>query len=475
MFDEWLKTGPTYSPLVRLSLIGLAIVLLNSICQTHVSFAQSLPSQQLRITNELSVHSFRLVPPSVEFLPVGDFDPASDRVVCALDAEILDVVGLPTPVENSARYSISLKIPASFDKTASPRVWQIRRNALALLASTWPSEASLHSIIDSTGPGGDSAWVRAGANAGIRVGNTWWRRVGGQPHMRLDVRFVSDDLCYCRCVRLAAGAAVVGGDAVELWPSPADSREGRLRTAVSFIDSGQDDPFVWLPRIAPRTCPADARFDFYRAGQYVGFGVAERSDDRFWYVRLLKQACTGPVQVGDDAVARTFQDAAAGRVRARVFANSKEGWLVTAGESEGLKPSHAGVVFRDNRPIGTVEVRRVQEAYCTTGELIAPRNDPGDSPSAERRTLRVLDEVRFGNAERLGVRVGWIRGISSGGFVSVTLEGKAPMGLPLCVQARGRTIGVVALFDAGEKNALGAVFEQSPLEPLEIGLELWSR
>ncbi len=444
-------------------------------CLTQTCVAQTGDVLQAPIAKELTVTSIRFVPPAVEFAVDDDFDPTKDRIVCGLGPGIIPLEGSPKKIEGGNRFSAALKLPSGASSDARPRLWHIRRDALAQLTADWPSGVPQLSTVDSVGPGGETAWVRAGRFSGIRVGTSWWRRGSGQPLMRLDVRLVAEELCFCRCVQLAAGARLNPGDAVELWPGPGEAREGRLRTAISFIDAGKEDPFVWLPRISPRSCPADARFDFYRDGKYVGFGVAERSDDRFWYARLLRQACSGPVQVGDDAVVRTFQDAAAGRIRARVFARNKEGWLATAGEAEGLKPGQIGIVYRDRLPIGSVEVRRVQDAYCTTGELFEPARTPGGSLPAERRSLQLLDEIRFGSEEKSGERVGTIREIAPGGFVIAALSGSARLNRALCIQSRGQFVGVAGLFHAQDGQAIGMIVEESLMAAVQPGFELWSR
>lgn len=455
--------------------VTLVRLFIYAACLTDSGWAQSQPALQTPLVTELTVAAVRLVPPSVEFAAAEDFNPSQDRIACGLGTVMIPLDGLPTKTGDGSRYSVSLKIPPGTSTDARPRLWKIRRDALALLSTEWPSGVPQLSTIDSVGPGGEAAWVRAGKLSGIRVGSSWWRRVSGQPLMRLDVRFVAEELCFCRCVQLAAGARLNPGDAVELWPGSGEAREGRLRTAVSFIDVGKDDPFVWLPRISPRACPADARFDFYRDGKYVGFGVAERSDDRFWYARLLRQAGSQPLQVGDDAVVRTFQDAVAGRIRARVFARSKEGWLATAGEAEGIKPGHVGVVYRDRQPIGSVEVRRVQDAYCTTGDLLEPARSAGAPQPAERRSLHLLDEIRFGGEEKVGNRIGTIREIIPGGFVTVDVAAPALLNRALCIQSRDQIVGVAALFHAQESHAVGMIIEESLLANVQPGFELWSR
>lgn len=436
----------------------------------HVAtvFGQA-PSTQPSIGVEVTVVAHRFVPPTIEFEAGAGFDPNKDLIVAAMGTNILTPISSPVAIAGTERFSLGFRNLSEFPSDARPHVWRVQREAIALLANSWPHEAPFISTVDSVGPAGESVWIRAGTNAGIHVGQSWWRRVNGQPHLRFDVRFVSEDVCHCRCIRLAAGARVASGDAVELWPGPGDIREGRLRSAVSYIDTGQDDPFVWLPRIKPTMCPADPRFDFYRNGEYVGYGVAERADERFWYVRLLKQAGTSPLQIGDDAICRTFQDAAAGRIRARVFAKSKEGWLVSAGEAEGLKPGQTGTAYRKNQRLGSVELRRVQEAYCTTSDVFAPTDSKNSSPSSERPALQLLDEIRFDPQPPHHEPTARIRSIASGGFIVASLGNQTPLNQCLLIEDEGRVVGVAAIFAIVDGAGVGMILGESLLAPAKAG------
>ncbi|MBI5865783.1 MAG: hypothetical protein HZB38_15025 [Planctomycetes bacterium] len=367
---------------ILLAVASAALVLGLAACPA--ANAQSAPSSPFP---PLTVVRWQADPPTIEIEPPQDgFDPLLDRVIVGDDSGPLGRTTQNGEEAESGRFRLPMELAAGVKlPSAGVRAWLVPRDLVRRLRPEWPTGAPLLTTIENVGPGGESAWIRAGELQGVNKGQSWWRRVNGQPMYRLDVRYSGPDVSFCRVLRLAAEVRPAVEDAVALWPGPGEIREGRLSSAVSQIDTKQADPIVWVAKPPQPPCPSDARFDFYRNGRYVGYGVTERSDARFWYARLLAQACAGPLQVGDDAVVRTFADAASARSRGHVFASTQEGWLVTAGETDGVAAGMPAVVLRNGSPIGTVEIRRVQNAYCIVGDLIRPEGAAADS-------LQRLDE-----------------------------------------------------------------------------------
>jgi hypothetical protein len=361
-------------------------------------------------------------------------------------------------------------VPAGADTL---RAWRVRADLIATLVRSWPAGAPLLASVESVGPGAQSVWISAGGRAGILPGQSWWRRVNGQPMLRFEVRFVAADVCYCRVAPLAGGVLPNVGDAVALWPGPGEQREGRLTSAVSLVDTTQADPLVWIPMPPRAAVPREPRFDFFRAGQYVGHGVAERSSDAFCYARVLAPACSGPIRVGDDAVPRTLADIAAGRVTGRVFAQSSEGWLVTAGESDGIKLFQQATLVRGGAVFGLVEVRRVQNAYCTITGVLPPGGAVPGTASGEKDSVQLLDEVRFGRPTGTSKRVGVIESIlPNGAFSAHTTIANAPVGQAVAIELGGATVGAAVLVTASEQSAIGFALVESLLLPLAPGMEL---
>jgi len=418
--------------------------------------ALAQPTDAIQVATIVSARS---VAESLELTILSSgFEPGHDRL---LVADRTTPLGWADWVRAAAAPSHVVAVVVSAPGSAAARAndlraWRVRSDLPAALAKSWPAGAPLLAAVESVGPGGESVWISAGSRAGVQSGQSWWRRVNGQPMLRFDVRFVAAGLCYCRSVPLAVGVAPHAGDAVALWPGPGDERDGRFASAVSLVDTTQADPLVWIamPRRAPTS--REPRFDFFRNGTYIGHGVAERNSDAFWYTRVLGPACSGPVHVGDDAVPRTLADVAAGRITGRVFAQSAEGWLVTAGESDGVRVLQQATLVRGGAVLGLVEVRRVQNAYCTiTGVLPSNGTVPGTSMGAAD-SVQLLDEVRFGRPRGAPLRVGVIESVLPGGvFAAQTTISNPPIGQALAIEQSGATIGAAVLVQASSETAIG--------------------
>lgn len=370
-----------------------------------------------------------------------------------------------------------LDLPA---ETEGLRAWVIGPDIVAALRPRWPVDAEFRAKIEGVGLGADSVWIDAGCNQGVVIGDCWWRRVNGQPVARYDVRLVDSAVCFCRVQALAAGLGPARGDIVSLWPGPRQRRIGRAATAVSFVEPASDGQTVWVaapPRVA---APVEARLDFYRAGNYVGSGVVERRDRRFWYARTLSAAGLGDVRVGDDAVVRTSADLHHRRFSARVFELTPAGCLINAGEIDGLSAGDVGTVYRAGREIGRVKLLKVQRGYSVA------RLEPGDehvattqptsssvpAPGRGSDGLQRLDEVCFGPRQRPLLTLGAITRVVEGTLFSAQVTGAAPLLTPLAVRHAGRVIGVAVLLDVTDRRALGFVLACSLTEFPAAGDEL---
>jgi hypothetical protein len=349
-------------------------------------------------------------------------------------------------------------------RPAQPRAWWIRPDALGSLLEQWPVGGELLAPLDSVGPAARSAWVRAGANHGMRHGDSWWARQHGQPVARLDVRLVEPDLCFCAVVPLVSELRLTPGEKVALWPGPGRRLRGQARSAVALVQPQENDQIVWVA--APRNvaCPPEPRVDFYRAGRLLASGVAERRDERFWYVRALRTAGGEVLRVGDAAVIRTRADIARRRFAARIFEVTTEGFLINAGELDGLATGDTGVASRDGQTLGSAVIQKVQRSYA----IVRPRGSP---PGAE---LRVGDQLRFAPPPEPGKTVAMIEHATAETLFTarLVLPTSPPLLRPLAVRAAGETIGVAVLVAARGEQSLGFVFAESLTGPLVSGAEL---
>jgi hypothetical protein len=368
------------------------------------------------------------------------------------------------------------------DQADKLRAWVVPPDLVSALLPRWPRGAELLAEIDSLGPGDRTAWVQAGSDQGVRAGDCWWLRIGGQPAARLDVRFVGAHVSHCAVVPLASDPPVKPGAQVALWPSPADRRDGRARSAIAYLDEQVEGALVWVP--APRgvACPPEPHLDFLHNGNYVGHGLVERHDDRFWYARLIPANATAgdvgtrPVsrptsravrpaarpQVGDEVVIRTRADIERRRYVARVFELTREGALVDAGEEDGLAAGQQAAVYRSGTALGTVVIRRVQSTYAVV-----------TGPEKAAFELHPDDELRFAPLPAPTTIVGTIESVSDQTLFTAHLgRPDPPLQTPLAIQSLGRTVGVALLVTAEGSTAGGFALSCSLTTPLRAGMTL---
>lgn len=271
------------------------------------------------------------------------------------------------------------------------RAWLIRRDVVAWARRDWPAGVELSAKLEALGPGRSGVWLDAGALQGVRAGDYWWVQVGAQPVARLETRFVGREASWCRIVPLTGEMRLTGGMMARLWPNPAAARDGRAYSAVCLVERSEGSETVWVA--APPACavPAEPRVEFYRGGQFVGSGLVERWDERFWHVRTTT-AVEGGVRVGDQATIRTLADIAAKRFTAHVIGEAGGRAVIDAGEAEGVSAGDRCWLGQADAAV-ELEVTRVTGGYS---EVRAARGPAPGRGSA----------VRFGPVPPYGREVG---------------------------------------------------------------------
>lgn len=430
----------------------------------------------------------------IELRPIGSVGPrpvvavadlpewgAGGRVAVACDGEPLGWFEEVGGGDDRSMFVSRQAVSADF-ASGSLRAWVIGPDSVAHFRDAWPFHAQLRARIETVGLGDHSVWIDAGTHQAVQVGDCWWYRAAGQPVARYDVRLVGGNVCYCRAVSLVAGLRPRRGEMVSLWPAPGLRGTGRAVSAVSFVETSEDDQVVWVAAPPTVNTPAEARVGFHRGGSYVGSGMVERRDARFWYVRTLPAACVGDIHVGDDALIRTVTDIRSRRISARVFELGSAGGLINAGEIDGLSVGDVGTVYRAGRRIGRVRLTKVQRAY-SVAQLIERSERPDTSqsthsgelqPQAKTKGLQRLDEVRFGHPPPPPVTLGVIERVVDRTLFSARLAdgSSAPLLTPLVLRRADRAIGVAVLLDVMDGRALGLALARSLTELPATGDEL---
>lgn len=381
--------------------------------------------------------------------------------------------GRPVPVlprdadrdpRSSAQFAVSFPL-TSADNPDQLRAWIVRPNLIRELRPRWPEDAPLLAVVDSVGPGQEHAWLRGGADRGFEAHQAWWMRLAGQPVARLDARFVTTDLTFCRVIPLVADAPLIADQMVELWPTPSEQRGGRVSSAVVFSEDRGTDQRVWIAAPPDVGFPAEPQIDFMRGGRYIGHGVVEHRDEAFWYVRVAAKACLERIAVGDDARVRTLTMIHRREFVAHIFETTPDGLLMDAGESENIVPEQTAFAWRDGASLGEVRVTRVQSDYATIRQV-----EPAIRPLARG------DEIRFAplTATTNVIRVGIVRDVVDGSIFSAEMnENRRPSArVPLSVRVGRRVVGAGVLIDVDGVTGLGFVVGDPLAVALEHGAEL---
>ncbi len=398
-----------------------------------------------------------------------------------------------------------------FDTSAT--AWLIPAQLTRRKLVDWPEQADYFARILAVGPGGHTAWLRVGSEEGVQVGDAWWLRIHGQPAARLDTLYLSDRLALCRVQCLAADVLIEPDSAVALWPRLADRRDGAALSAVSFLEQQVDCRIAWIALPPNHDLHTGNQVEFSRQGDISGFGVIDRIDDLFGYVRITGEIAAKPaaadatntaaagsrpargsaeklapgmvrvspaapistpasaptvvtppsgVMIGDTARIRTAADLKAGRFVPRIVSLGDAGYLINAGEAEQLKKDFVGTVYRDGHAVGLARVVRVQTEYS----LLRPvedgtRFEPGDSfgNNVPPPMWSIAGRVER-TAGRLGLRV------------ARNAAGVLVAGQTYAVGRATPSLGVAIILEADYRNALAFVLPESCDAPIPIGTPL---
>lgn len=415
-------------------------------------------------------------------------------------------------------------VPAS---EAALRGWLIAPDADATWLEHWPRHAELHAEVDALGPGGQSVWIGAGTNQGVRLGDSWWLRVGGQPAARCDVRMVAADLCFGPVEPLARTPALRPGSRVTLWPSPAERRRGEVITAVAFIEERGRDRLVWVAAPPTGDVPAEPHLDFFHEGRFVGHGRVERRDARFWYARIMPPASATPDRVGTDrggtdrggtGVSPVMDAEAPPRA---VYTDPSSATDVSPAASSAPIAAAAASVVATARPAGTLHVGDVARVRTRSdleqGRLVARvfeitpagavinageidgvtvdqhftvyRHDRPLGPAVVRRVqrsyamvtpadalidpplvLHIGDELRLRPPPPPPRNVALVIDVVGDTLLTARLlDPETPLRRPLALREGPRTVGVVVLVHVAGGSAVGFTLPSAATAPLAAG------
>jgi hypothetical protein len=347
---------------------------------------------------------------------------------------------------------------ACFENGERLRAWAVDGDDLAGLTAIWPAGPGLVARVESIGPGALGAWLDVGWRQGVAPGDRLLHTRQGQPAARLDIVFATEELAYARIMPLARDITLNPGDQADLWPGPAERREGRASSAVCAVEERSGERVAWIAAPSHALCSPEPAVVFTRNGECVGGGVVEGRDSRFWQARLWTIP-GAEVAVGDVARIRTLTDIAAGRMGALVFEIRGENAIVNAGEADGLRAGQQCTIRRRWQTVAEGSVARVQSGYSVVH--VAPGAEPP----------QVGDEVAFGSEPPAGTEEqGPITAVSDETLFQARLASPTPVaaGGLMTVERAGRTVALaVCLVQHGDR-VTGLALPRTTREPLGV-------
>ncbi len=340
--------------------------------------------------------------------------------------------------------------------------WLIPSAAAAPIAA-WPSDIPFAAQIDSLSPAQSAAWLAVGSRHGVRVGDSWWLRVGRQPAARLDIRFAADDVAYATVTPLAMNLALNPGQPVQRWRPRANDNPGPLRSAVAHVERQGADMAIWIAAPIGVDVPSEPHVDFFRAGRWTGHGLVQRADERFWYAGLISETAGVP-QVGDDAAVRTRAEIVARRVTARVFDRTERGAVIDAGEQDGFAVGQSAMGFREGAFLTRIEITHVQPTYS----IVTASPPAGETAPA----LAIGDQVRLTPPPPAPKPAGEIVAVVDEQLVVVRLADAPALATPLLVEHEGESVALVVLLAADGPTGVGYRLPRSGVAALTTGMRV---
>lgn len=432
---------------------------MRSICVAAAScFALSAVAEQgaWRTTAQFAP----LAPGLVQAPPTSGAPPHEQSLLVLVDGLRPIAVATPEAGGPPGVFRLSESAQARLRARPRPDAW-IVPSAAAAPPDHWPAELPRYATIDTVSPAQQTVWIDAGARHGVATGDTWWLRVPRQPAARLDVLCATDDLAFARVTPLAQDVTVEVGQAASTWPAAPNEARSSARSAVAHVSGEGGEPLVWIAALPGIEAPSEPHVDFFRAGRWVGHGLVQRTDDRFWYAGLISQAAGAP-RVGDDVLIRTQAEIVGRRVVARVFERTEQGAVIDAGERDGFAVGQTATAYRDGTFLTRVVTLDVQDTYA----IVAPEVRPGETPPV----LAAGDAIHLAPPPPPNTPLGEIVAVTDEQLVAVRLGADAPLNTPLIVERDGEPVALVILLAADHATAAGYVVPRSSAVPVAPGL-----
>jgi hypothetical protein len=167
----------------------------------------------------------------------------------------------------------------------------------------------------------------------------------GIPIARGHVVAVEDQTALATLRPVVGNALPQAGDAAELWPAPAERRQGRLNSIVLEVRKSRDGPLIRFVGSSADGLVAGRLVDLYRQDAYVGVAVITDVLDPISVAQMIESASARPAAEADVAVVRPAPPDQP--IRAAIFKVAGGDYcLLAAGESDGVQVGEKFAVYR---------------------------------------------------------------------------------------------------------------------------------
>ncbi|HSW45501.1 MAG TPA: hypothetical protein VLM89_08015 [Phycisphaerae bacterium] len=226
----------------------------------------------------------------------------------------------------------------------------VRQAGLGEARDMLPDGVTLRGRVMRLPPGRQTAWLDLGSQAGLRLNDMLLVSRRGIPVARGQVTGLEERSALAALRPVVGNALPQEGDTVELWPAPAERRQGRLNSVVleARPDPKGNGLFVRFVGSSADGVVANRLVDLYRHDAYVGAAVIVDALDPISRAQMIESASMLPPDECDVVVVRPAPPDQP--IRAAIFKvlEGNDYCLLAAGESDGVQVGEEFVVYRSD-------------------------------------------------------------------------------------------------------------------------------
>ncbi|UCD27735.1 MAG: hypothetical protein JSV03_11585 [Planctomycetota bacterium] len=239
--------------------------------------------------------------------------------------------------------SVGRLYDAQVNVAAGDKAILLREQTVSVLRDGIPEGVTIQGLVLRDLPWRRMAWLDIGRKAGLKPDDTVLVRRKGIPIARGLVKILKKDSSLISLSPLVGNALPQIGDSAELWPSPADSRWGRINSAVLEVKPGTECALITIVGTKEDGLSQGRLVDLFRADRYVGVATLEAISNPLSFARIIEASSAMLPAEGDLALVRSTPELKSRPLSAAIFRIEGNYCLLAAGEVDGVQ---VGDVFK---------------------------------------------------------------------------------------------------------------------------------